>query len=216
MARQIPGTIIAGTSSTDDVTGVTIWTPGISGSVAQGSSPTGQSGTLVQGQVVSGNQGYTVGTTQVLNMEPGGRLKVSVSYAANVTPAAKATSNDGAALLAGIYLATRPTWSDGFTGALQVSQLGDLCTTPRGGAGLATNQVALSTTAAQIVPARSGRQKVTISLTTSAAFYVGTTSVSATNGLFVPAGSTITLDTAAAVFAILPTGTATASYAELF
>lgn len=67
---------------------------------------------------------------------------------------------------------------------------------------ISTGQVAVTTSATQVVPARTGRVKTTLTPTSSTVFYVGGSGVSATNGLYVPAGASVTLDTSAAIFAV--------------
>lgn len=94
--------------------------------VAQGSTTAGQSGQLDQCAVVSGDQVYTAGTTQPLNCTASGRLKVGLSSATNVTPAALPTTTTQASLLACRYLASPPTWSDGWTGAIGCDTTGGL------------------------------------------------------------------------------------------
>lgn len=85
----------------------------------------------------------------------------------------------------------------------------------KGGASIATGQISVGTTATQVVAARTGRQKVTLSPTSSTVYYVGSTGVTTTTGLYVPAGGTITLDTAAAIFAV-GAAALTISYIEFF
>ena len=73
-----------------------------------------------------------------------------------------------------------------------------------GFANIATGQVAVTTSATQVVPARAGRGSVTITSTSAVVFYVGVTGVTVANGAYVAAaaGASITLNTSAAVFAI--------------
>lgn len=72
------------------------------------------------------------------------------------------------------------------------------------GATLATNQVSVTTSSTLVVAARAGRQSVTISSTTAVVYYLGANGVTAANGLYVAAaaGASITLNTAAAVYAV--------------
>lgn len=89
-----------------------------------------------------------------------------------------------------------------------------------GSATLATNQAASSISpaaATQIVPARAGRQSVVISnISGTQPVYIGATGVTVTNGLFVAGavGATVTVQTAAAIFATSPTAAQTLSYLE--
>lgn len=83
---------------------------------------------------------------------------------------------------------------------------------------IATNQVSVGTSATLIAAARSGRQSIVITLTAATVLYVGTSGVTTGNGLFVAGvvGQTITLETAAAVYGIVASGTLTVSYLENF
>lgn len=85
----------------------------------------------------------------------------------------------------------------------------------KGGTTIATGQVNVATTATLVANARTGRQKVTLTPTTNTVFYVGTSAVTTATGLFVPAGASITLDTAAAVYAI-GSAALTISYIEFY
>jgi len=74
-----------------------------------------------------------------------------------------------------------------------------------GGASMATGQVAVPATptdAVQVVAARAGRSSVTLTPLTSVAYTVGNSGVTVATGMFVPAGQSVTLETAAAVYAV--------------
>jgi len=90
-------------------------------------------------------------------------------------------------------------------------------TTDKGGESMATGQVAVTTSATLVVAARTGRQKVTLSSTTAVVFYVGNIGVTSATGLYVAAaaGASITLDTAAAVYAV-GASAVTISYIEFY
>lgn len=76
-------------------------------------------------------------------------------------------------------------------------------TIDRGSPSIATGQVAVTQgTAIQVVAARAGRRKVTLSPTTNIPYIVGTTGVTATTGFAVLSGGAITMDTTAAVVVI--------------
>lgn len=91
-----------------------------------------------------------------------------------------------------------------------------------GGSTLSTGQVANSVSPAaaiQIVPARAGRQSVTITnITGTQPFYIVASAVTTgvTTGLFVAsaAGASITIATASAVFSTSPTAAQTLSFME--
>lgn len=86
-----------------------------------------------------------------------------------------------------------------------------------GSGSFATGQVSVTTSATSVVPARPGRQAVTITSTSAVAFYVGNASVTTSNGHFVvaAAGAGVTIPTAAAVFAV-GASSLTVSYLETF
>lgn len=89
---------------------------------------------------------------------------------------------------------------------------------PRPGGTLASGQVSVGTTSTQIVAARAGRSRVIISSAGGAVLYVGVTGVTTATGVYIgnAAGATITLETSAAVFGVIGTGTMTVSYIEEF
>jgi len=80
---------------------------------------------------------------------------------------------------------------------------------------VATGQQALATTATQIVPARAGRKSLIITPTSSTLFYVGGSGVTSTNGLYVPAGASVTLSTEAALYGAAPSAV-TVSFLESY
>jgi hypothetical protein len=98
--------------------------------VAQGSSTTGQTISLSACAVVTGDQAYTVGTTQPCNLTGSGRLKVALSSATNIVPAVQPASTLAADLLACTYRIP-VAWAAGWTGALQCRADGSLDVTVR-------------------------------------------------------------------------------------
>jgi len=82
-------------------------------------------------------------------------------------------------------------------------------------ANLATGQIAVTTSATQIVPTRAGRKSLILTPTSATVFYVGPTGVTTATGIYVAAGASITLATEAAVFAV-GSAALTVSYAETF
>lgn len=92
-----------------------------------------------------------------------------------------------------------------------------MSTTPRGAGSIAAGQVAVTTSATQVVAARAGRASVTLSSATAVAFWVGPTGVTSANGFSVPAtaGTPITILTSAAVFAV-GASAVTITYLEIF
>lgn len=85
----------------------------------------------------------------------------------------------------------------------------------KGGSNMATGQVAVTTSATLVAAARAGRQMITLSPTTAVVYYVGNTGVTSSTGLYVAAGASITLETAAAVYAV-GASAVTISYIEFY
>lgn len=183
----------------------------------QGSSTSGQSGTLAMCAVVTGNQPYTAGQTQPCNLTPTGRLKVGVSSATNINPAPNLTTTLDSDLAGCVYRAAQPGWSDGYSGAFACDNGGNLQTSSRGGQSIATGQISVGTTATLLVAPRPGRQKVTYNVTTAVQCSYGAAGVTLTTGfpLAAVAGAGQTLDTAAAVYAVCASA-ATVGYLEQY
>lgn len=92
--------------------------------------------------------------------------------------------------------------ADGKRRTVSAATPGPAALAGQGSASIATVQKNVTTTASKIVNARPGRTKVTITPTSAVVFYVGPSGVTAANGLYVAAGATVTLDTAAEVWAV--------------
>lgn len=105
------------------------------------------------------------------------------------------------------------TQTSAFTGLVGDSQ--GLSVVNRGGGSIATGQVSVTTSSTLVVAARTARQKVTITPTSSTVFYVGNAGVTTTTGLYVAAGAAITLDTSAAIYAV-GASALTVSFVEYF
>lgn len=86
----------------------------------------------------------------------------------------------------------------------------------KGSGTLATNQATVTTSATQIIAARTGRSRVTITNLGTTDVFIGPTGVTATTGqiLVGTKGASITLNTSAAIFAIVGTGTQAVSFIE--
>jgi hypothetical protein len=82
--------------------------------------------------------------------------------------------------------------------------------------GLNTGQVTLGTTATAIVPLNPTRTRLTIYNVGGSAAFLGGATVSATTGVPLPAsvGAAVTVNTAAALYGIVTTGTEVVSYLE--
>jgi len=92
---------------------------------------------------------------------------------------------------------------------------------PVGAAALATAQASIGTTAASIVPARSGgsgtgRIAATLYNTGAVTVFVGNSGVTTSAGIPVPAGASLTLKTTAALYGITASSTATVGVVETF
>lgn len=90
---------------------------------AQGSTTLGQTGTLAEAAVVSGDQAYTAGQTSPLTLTPSGRLRVGLSSAGGVVPGTAGTASD---LIGGIYQSAPAAATDGQQRALQQTAAGNL------------------------------------------------------------------------------------------
>jgi hypothetical protein len=171
-----------------------------------------------QGIIVSGDQAYTLGAYAPLNMTSTGRLKVGVSSAGNIVPAAQLVTTISADMGACIYR-TPVSWTVGWTGGLQCDANGDLAVSNKGGPNTpVSGQVSIGTTATPLVAARNGRQAVIINSTAATVFYLGGPTVTSTTGLYVAAaaGASTRIDTAGPLYAVVATGTLTLSYLEVF
>jgi hypothetical protein len=87
----------------------------------------------------------------------------------------------------------------------------------RGGGTIATGQVSVGTTSTQIAAARTGRQRITMNVGAANACAFGNTGVTTTTGFALQpvAGASVTLDTAAAIFAAC-SATTTVSFIEQY
>jgi hypothetical protein len=92
--------------------------------------------------------------------------------------------------------------TDGKRRTVGASAPGPAALAVQGSPSIATTQKAVTTAASKLVSARAGRTKVTITPTSAVVFYVGPSGVTASTGLYVAAGATVTLDTAAEVWAV--------------
>jgi hypothetical protein len=145
-----------------------------------------------------------------------------------------------------LYIASYSNITTGHVGVLSCTAAGSLHTTvdnvntngpaaasaaspvtpsnqPVGAAAFAATQVALSSTATSIVAARTGvagtgRVSVTITNTTTTAIYLGGSGVTTSTGTLLPGivGASVTLNTTAAVYGIVATGTPTVTALETY
>lgn len=82
----------------------------------------------------------------------------------------------------------------------------------------ASNQVSIADTATQIVGLRANRQGIVIINNSNTDIFIGDDTVTDTTGalLLGVKGSAITIETTAAIYGVVASGTATVSYMELF
>lgn len=87
---------------------------------------------------------------------------------------------------------------------------------PVGGSSINTNQITVGATATLIVAARAGRQSVSITTTAATVLYIGASGVTTTTGHYIAAsaGATITVNTAAAVYGVVASGTLVVTFLE--
>jgi hypothetical protein len=142
-----------------------------------------------------------------------------------VAPGTGVTWTLGGALPA---FAATPTFNIGTAPTLAVNWSGqsvaisNFPTTHLLGSGaLATAQASIGVTASQIVAARTGgvgtgRIAVTLYNFGSATIYFGNTGVTATTGMPLPVGASVTLNTTAALYGIAASGTQTIGVTETF
>ena len=87
-----------------------------------------------------------------------------------------------------------------------------------GASTIGTNQGSATTTSAQAIPARAGRQSVTLVNESTTVIRYGAAGVSTATGAYLAGvvGASVTINTAAAVHAVVATGTAAFSYVEVY
>lgn len=135
---------------------------------------------------------------------------IGAAAGAFVTTSSSGASG-GALLVTGTYVSDGTNWN---------RQRGDVTgtwTVSKGTGSLATGQVSVTTASTQVVAARAGRGKVTISVGSANTCALGNTGVTTTTGFPLQpiAGASVTLDTSAAIFAIC-SATTTISFIEQF
>ncbi|MDE1902157.1 MAG: hypothetical protein KGI37_11060, partial [Alphaproteobacteria bacterium] len=163
---------------------------------AQASTTSGQTGNLVQCAATTSAPTYTTGTTNPLNCDTAGNQRVLVTNTNANGPAAASASSP-----------------------VTPSNL------PPGAAAINTNQVSVAATAGGtlIVAARTGvagtgRVSATVCNTGTTAVYIGNTGLTTSTGQYLAgvAGACLTLNTTAAIYGIVATGTETVAYSETY
>lgn len=178
---------------------------------------TSSSPEIVGGVATSSPPTLTNGQTAPLQLTNNGQLAVALvsssgSIVATGTTAADAVATSAAALgVRGFgYVFNGSTWDrqrGDTTGAYVVQ---------KGTATVANGQTSVATTNTQIVAARTGRGRVTITNLGTTDVFIGATGVTTTTGQLLAGtkGASITLHTSAAIFGIVGTGTQSVSYIE--
>lgn len=186
----------------------------------------GGGGVLVVGNVSNASSGVATTSTNVPN--------VSYNYAWNGTTwdQVRSGSNASSGVATGAagnvdaiaynYVWNGTTWDQ--AAGVPLNSNNAVPTISLGTNALATNQVSVASSATLIVAARTGatgtgRKSVTITnITGTGPFYVGNTGLTTSTGMYVgaTAGASITLDTQAAIFGIVPTTAQSVSFVETF
>lgn len=141
------------------------------------------------------------GTASNVNATQAGTWTVAV----NNFPAIQQVADNGGSLTIDSLQLPASLGTKAAAASLAITPASDatFTTIDRGSPSIATGQVAVTQgTAIQVVAARAGRRKVTLSPATNIPYIVGTTGVTATTGFAVLSGGAITMDTAAAIFVI--------------
>lgn len=118
----------------------------------------------------------------------------------------------------GVYLAAFPALANGQRSNFQTDRRGAQYVQSLGSRTYATGQAALPATpgaAVLIAAARAERISIAITPTAATVFYIGGAGVTVATGHYVPAGQSITLNTADAVYGVGADGV-TVSYIELY
>ena len=142
--------------------------------------------------VVSGNSSYSASTWQPLNLTTDGRLKVSLSSATNISPAALASTTTSANLIACQYNSGGVTLTTAQTAALQCSATGKLiaATSAAVAATDTSTNVSAATTSTQLLAANANRMGGAVVNDSTAIMYLKLgTGASSTSYDFYLAGS---------------------------
>ena len=130
--------------------------------------------------------------------------------------AAAATDSGDPVKVGGRYDTTFPTLTNGQRGNFQIDRRGAQYVQSLGSRTYTHGQVALTNASAVLVcPASAARTSVIITALTAVAFYLGGAGVTASTGHFVPAGGSITINTAEVIYAI-GAANVTVSYLEMY
>lgn len=165
---------------------------------------------------------YPAGSTQPPTVDINGNMCLSSpsSQSATQAPVAPATATATKSDLIGAQattVAVNPT--NGQQGALSSDTNNNLLVSSGGAPNLATAQVSVTTGNISVAAVRALRRSVTITnVTGTSAAFCGNTGVSASTGTYLggTAGSSITLNTTAAIFCTVAATTQTVTVAETY
>lgn len=162
------------------------------------------------------NNGGTASTVSVSNFPA--NQTVSGAVAVSNFPAIQQVADNGASLTVDTPQLPATLGTKTAANSLPVTPASDatFTTVDRGSASINTGQVTLTQgTAVQVVPARAGRRKVTLSPTSNIPYLIGNTGVTTTTGFAVLSGGAVTLDTTAAIF-VIASNNGTMTFVETF
>lgn len=202
---------------------VTMGGSGSTSSNVQGAQPSNSAPTtnpVLEGAVARVTPvAVTDGTINALTTDGFAGLYVTLKGPASASPNSfSSSSSDGVINAVPTYRFTaRGEYFDGTTWNRARGDTNGAYVITKGGSSIVTGQVAVTTSSTLVAAARTGRQSITITSTSAVVFYVGATGVTTATGLYVAAaaGATVTLNTAAAVYAI-GASAVTLSYLETF
>lgn len=179
--------------------------------------------TIVGGEYNSTLPTLTNGQTDALQLDNAGNLR-TLATASTITGSdglANTTLTSFLARAETSLAAPRPMVSAGylFNGTTWDRARGDTTgayVVQKGTATVANGQISVATTNTQIVAARTGRGRVTITNLGTTDVFIGATGVTTTTGQLLAGtkGASITLHTSAAIFGIVGTGNQSVSYIE--
>lgn len=182
-------------------------------------TPNHREGLSAQNEITLQNE-YLYSSNHALNVNVVGGGSGDVQYTEGVT-----TSPAVGTVALGRYVAAPPgTLVDGALsaplmdnyGQLKVVPVGTITTSSIGTANFSTGQVALASTATQIVSSRSTRRSITIINLSTTDMYIGGSGVTTSTGqlLLGVKGAAITMEVVGAIYGIVATGTPSVSFEE--
>lgn len=218
MLAKMPAFGASGTSSADvvSVQGVVGGTPQPSvGNVASGTVDSGAP-LKIGGKYNATLPTFTDGQRADVQTTANGVVLTTITQGSTTANVGLVTS-DGSGNASALYVNTRGQVFNGTTWDRARGDTNGVYMVGKGGSSLATAQVSVGTTSTLIAAARTGRQKITVTLGAANDCFFGATGVTSTTGFRVKGvdGASLTLDTAAALYGVC-TATTTVGEVELF